>query len=164
MIRVVAKTISDLNSGVISPKISKKEYLEKMKALKGALWDKGDDLALKEMEKKRRGFGNEEPCRRHLSAPESYDLIVSLITVTELYSGKSVQTAKGRKVLEDILAGVEIRIPDLELAIKAGELRAKYQLSLADSYIACLAMDLGLPLSTFDLSDFGKIKELKIYS
>ena len=79
------------------------------------------------------------------------DIVISLITVAELYCGKSVQEAgPERETLEGIAGGAEIMIPDLKIAKSAGYLRAKYQSSLADAFIASLAIEMDLPLATLD--------------
>jgi tRNA(fMet)-specific endonuclease VapC len=94
---------------------------------------------------------------------EKYDLVVSLISVTELYSGKSIQEQEtAKKILDDIISGMEIYIPNIEIALFAGSLRAKYQLSLADSYIASTAIVNDFSLTTLDTKDFSKIKDLKM--
>lgn len=89
-------------------------------------------------------------------------IFASIITVGELYSGKSVQTEKGKEVVEKLLAGVEILYSKYDTAQKAGELRAKYNLVIADAFIAAEAIILNLPLATLDKKDFEKIKGLKI--
>ena len=93
---------------------------------------------------------------------QKHDLVISLVTVAEIYSGKSANTAKGQKIIKSIIEGMEIRIPDFELAKLAGELRMKYQLSISDAFIGVLALKLDIPLATLDTSDFNKIKNLKL--
>ena len=97
-----------------------------------------------------------------LQLAKKYDIAVSFITIAELYSGKSSQTAEGRKILETILSGVAVHFPDKELLKEAGNLRCAYNLSLADAFIAALALRLGISLSTLNTKDFVKIKELKL--
>lgn len=93
------------------------------------------------------------------------ELVISLITVAELYTGKSVwNNQQQQKLVEEMLLGVEIITPTLDTAREAGRLRAANTLSLADAFIAALAIKLKLPLATLDTKDFSQIKELKLYS
>lgn len=91
-------------------------------------------------------------------------LIVSLISIAELYSGKSIRKKEQKEIIEKIIDSLEVIIPDIKIAKNAGRLRAEYQLSLSDAFIAALTLDLDLPLATLDYSDFKKIKGLKLYS
>ena len=91
------------------------------------------------------------------------DVIISLITVAELFSGKSAQTKIGREKLFNLIDGLEVRIPDLKDAVAAGEIRSEYQLSLADAFIASLALKLNLPLATLNQKDFTPVSRLKLH-
>jgi len=93
---------------------------------------------------------------------ENY-LIISIITVAELFSGKSAQTKKGKEKLNDLFKGIEIRIPYMEDAVRAGEIRYKHQLSMADAMVAALALKLNLPLVTLDQKSFERFKSLDIF-
>ena len=93
---------------------------------------------------------------------ENY-LIISLITVAELYSGKSAQTKAGKTRLNSVFEGLEIKIPDMEDAIRAGEIRYRYQLGIMDAFIASLALKLNIPLITLDQKAFSRIKNLKLF-
>lgn len=95
---------------------------------------------------------------------EDEDIVLSLVTVAELYSGKSVQQeGQAKDLLEKIIETAEVVYPGFDDAIKVGSLRAKYQLSLGDAFVAALALDLNLPLVTLDKKAFEKITEVKIY-
>ena len=94
----------------------------------------------------------------------THDFILSLITLTELYSGKSAHEGGSiQNLLEDILGGVEIVIPTRDTAKRAGKLRSDYQLSLGDAFVAALALERNIAVVTFDRKAFGKIKELRLY-
>ena len=97
-----------------------------------------------------------------LQLAKKYDLAVSFITIAELYSGKSSQNQEGIKILETLLSGVAVHFPDGELLKEAGTLRCAYNLSLADAFIAALALRLKIPLSTLNTKDFLKIKDLTL--
>lgn len=92
------------------------------------------------------------------------DLVISLVTVAELYSGKSAQReGKAKDLLEKIIGTTEIIIPILDDAKKVGKLRDFYQLSLGDAFIAELAIRKNYPLATLDKKAFRKIKGLRLY-
>lgn len=96
-----------------------------------------------------------------LSGKEEF--VMSLITVAELYSGRSAQkNEKQKELIEKMLKGVEVVIPSLDTAKEAGKLRAEYQLSLGDAFIAALALDLNVRLATLNVRDFKQIKGLKL--
>lgn len=91
-----------------------------------------------------------------------YSPAISLITHTELFAGKSGQSTKARKELQELLSGLEVIIPNRQVSQLAGKLRAKHQINLLDAIIAAEAIVSRLPLATLNLKDFKKIKEVKI--
>ena len=91
------------------------------------------------------------------------DMVISFITVTELYSGKSSRNPKGMKLIEEIIASCETKLVGLEDAAKVGEIRRDYQLSLGDCFVAQLAMNEKLPLATLDKKAFAKIIGIKLW-
>lgn len=91
-------------------------------------------------------------------------LVISLVTHTELYAGKSVwQKKEAKRELEKLLSGLEIIIPNLSVSKLAGKIRARYQVNLLDALIAAEAITSRLPLATLNLKDFKKIKGVKIF-
>ncbi len=94
-----------------------------------------------------------------------HEFYISLITHTELYSGSSVwERSQARRELELVLAGFTILPFSQEISEKAGWVRATYRLSPPDAIIAATALEYGLPVLTFDVSDFKKVKGLKLFS
>ena len=95
---------------------------------------------------------------------DNEELVMSSVTVAELYTGQSAQK-EGRQgeLLENFLFGVDILFPDLEMAKLVGKLKYKYKMSLGDAFVAALAIDQKLPLATLDKKAFGKIPGLKFY-
>lgn len=92
------------------------------------------------------------------------EIIMSLLAVAELYSGRSVQQeGLAKKNLEEMLTGVEIIIPTIETVKIVGRLRARYDLSLPDAFVAALVLDLNIPLATLDVRDFKQIDGLKMW-
>lgn len=92
-----------------------------------------------------------------------YECGISMITVGELYSGKKVWTLpQAKKDIELLLSGLTIRPMTKALSIKAGEIRAKYNIDLEDAIIAATAIDEERLLVTRNTKHFSQIKELKI--
>ena len=91
------------------------------------------------------------------------DIVISFVTVTELYSGKSSREREGKGVIEDLLTGVEVKYADFDRSKMAGELRRDYQLSLGDSFVAQLALDQDLEVATLDKKAFSRVLGLKFY-
>lgn len=90
-------------------------------------------------------------------------LFVSIITHTELYSGKSAwENKKAHQELETLFSGIKILPLDEEISQKAGKIRAEHNTNLLDAIIAATAIEHSLLLSTLNLKDFEKIKDLKI--
>lgn len=106
---------------------------------------------------------NEELISRQII--ENEDIVLSLVTVAELYSGKSAhKEGKSKNLLNKILDTAEIVIPAIDDAKEVGEFRSDYQISLGDAFVAQLAIRKNYPLATLDRKAFGKIARLKLYS
>ena len=95
---------------------------------------------------------------------QNYQLHISLITHSELYAGKSVWEKKTAKdELEFLLSEMRIINLDEALSKKAGEIKAKYGITLMDAIIAATAIVQKIKLATLNTRDFKRIKDLKIY-
>ena len=91
-------------------------------------------------------------------------MMVSSVTVAELYAGKSAQKGGGqREKLDEVIAGIELIMPDHEMARRVGQAKYEWGLSLADAFVAALALQENLPLATLDRKAFAFIKKLKFY-
>lgn len=89
--------------------------------------------------------------------------VVSFITSAELWAGMSAWEDKVKaKALEKLLSGVEVVFPQDSTLKLSGKLRAYYQVSLLDAFVAACAIEKKLPLVTLNLKDFKKIKEVKV--
>jgi len=98
-------------------------------------------------------------------ASSDNELFVSILTHSELYSGKSVWEKKeARKTMEEIVSGFTIINLTQEISITAGKIKAKYNMDLFDAIIAATAIKGGLSLATLNIKDFEKIQDLKFYS
>ncbi|MEK7592645.1 MAG: PIN domain-containing protein [Patescibacteria group bacterium] len=90
-------------------------------------------------------------------------VVFSLVTVAELYSGKSAQDeGSQREYIDSLIDGAEVMIPTVKTAKTVGMLRATYQLSLGDAFVAALAIEEKLPVLTADKKAFEKVKVVRL--
>ncbi|OFW34196.1 MAG: hypothetical protein A2074_06330 [Candidatus Aquicultor primus] len=90
------------------------------------------------------------------------DLIyLSAISELELFSFSHI-TAKEAKQIENILSTLKIISVDSEVARLAGSLRREFRLKTADSAVAATALKTNSTLITRNISDFQKVKKLKL--
>ena len=96
---------------------------------------------------------------RHISA-------ITLITVSEIWQGRSMEESKNRRIVEELLLGLQIIVPNLDIAKKAGDLmrESNYRLNFPDGNIAACAIYYNLPLLSKNKKDFAGIKGLRVYS
>ncbi len=93
----------------------------------------------------------------------NYQLYASIITHTELFSGKSVWEKRGAySEIKDLFFRITILPLTEEISEKSGEIKAKFDLNIADAIIAATAILTNLELATLNLKDFEMIKGLKI--
>lgn len=89
-------------------------------------------------------------------------LLISAITVTELYSG--VRPGRETTELEAMLAMLEIVPIDRDTAVMAGDFRRTYRkshnLSITDALIAASAMNQGAKLVTLNRKHYPMIPDL----
>lgn len=91
-------------------------------------------------------------------------LLISVINVVEVYSGKEIRDEKKRKVIDGFISEFEIISLDENLAKVAGEIRANYQLPFADAIVAATAIKMESILVTKNIKHFSKIKDLELKS
>lgn len=91
-------------------------------------------------------------------------LLISVINVVEIYSGKDIKNSTKRKIIEHFLNEFEITPLDENLAKYAGILRLNYQLPFADAIVAASAIQEESILVTKNIKHFSKIKNLKLRS
>ena len=93
------------------------------------------------------------------------ELFVSIITHTELFSGKSVWESKtAEDELEDLFSDITVLPLNSEISKKAGEIKAKYEVDLFDAIVASTSILNNLELVTLNVKDFKSIPNLKIYT
>jgi predicted nucleic acid-binding protein len=83
---------------------------------------------------------------------------VSVITRCELFAGRAVD----EKGINAVLAALAEHPVDRSVAERAGRLRRRSGLRIADALIAATAIEHGLTLVTRNEGDFGKVSGLKI--
>ena len=90
-------------------------------------------------------------------------LAISILTHTELYSGKQIwKNLKARNELKDLLSNMGILSLNQSTSELGGKFRSKIQIDLADAVIAATAIENKLPLATFNRKHFGKIAGLRL--
>ena len=91
-------------------------------------------------------------------------LAISLVTVQELYEGRSVGDKDKEREMVSVLAGLEILPYSYEVAKSAGKLNRNLSrpLDLADAAIAATAISNGAQLATLNKKDFAGIEELEL--
>jgi len=96
-------------------------------------------------------------------AQKEIHLYISIITHTELYAGKSIwENKKAKEELQTLFSGMKILPLEHNISQKAGEVKAKYNLNLLDAIVAATSIIHKLDLSTLNIKDFDKIKEINL--
>ena len=97
-------------------------------------------------------------------AKQEADIVTSILTHTELYSGKSVWERKQVKAdIDKLFVHIELIYVNKTISLKAGELRAKSDLDLVDAIIASTAILNDFTVATLNIKDFNKVAGLKLY-
>jgi len=91
-------------------------------------------------------------------------LLISVINVAEIYSGKEIKNPAKRKIINQFLNEFEIISLDENLAKKAGKIRLDYQLPFADAIVAATTINTRSILITRNIKHFSKIRNLKLKS
>lgn len=91
-------------------------------------------------------------------------LAISIITVQELYEGKSTLSKQKEQQLLATISPLKVIPLTFEVAKRAGELARDLtkDIGLADATIAASCLIHNCSLSTLDKKDFGKIKGLTL--
>lgn len=95
----------------------------------------------------------------------SRDLYISMITIQELYQGKSTKDSKKKLQLDYTLAPFDILLYSYGTAKIAGELtrdlKDKY-ISFADAAIAATCIENQAELATLNIKDFKNVPDLEL--
>lgn len=108
-----------------------------------------------------RGFENAR--KFLLKANEGKLLLISVVSVVEIFSGKETRGEEKKDRIEEFLENFEIIELDARIAKYAGELRRDYQKPFADMIIAATAIFLGISLATKNIKHFEGIKNLELH-
>lgn len=95
---------------------------------------------------------------------QNYKLYISIITHTELFAGKSIwERSSAKNELEILLSEMSILPLEENISVKAGEIKAKYNLDLIDAIIGATSILHNLDLVTLNIKDFEKIRGIKLW-
>lgn len=95
---------------------------------------------------------------------KGYKLHISILTHTELYSGKNVwRGIEAEQDLEKLFYGMYILPLETEISKKAGKIRAQNNTTIIDAIIAATAINHGLSLVTLNSKDFEDIEEIVLH-
>lgn len=91
--------------------------------------------------------------------------VIALVTISELWAGRSIENKKTAKLVKKIVDGCEILFPDLNIGQKTGEIlrQANYEVAFQDAQIAASARKTKLLLLTLNKKDFQKIKGVRFF-
>ena len=107
-----------------------------------------------------RGFERARGVIQKIKAGE-VECYVSALTEAELLSGRSCEDEEIRDDVHALIALCRKENVHNEIAQKAGELRRKYSVPLADCIIAATAYLLKCKVWTKNIKEFEKIREIK---
>lgn len=108
--------------------------------------------------------GQKTALRQLVAAYDKTDLGLSIVTVQELYRGRSTRTLHKEDLMLGILSPLSILPYTYEIAKLGGELMrdSKAVLELADAAIAATAMVNDAQVATLNTKDFSVIKNIKL--
>lgn len=92
---------------------------------------------------------------------QNYNIYFSIISVGEIYSGKSAPSDE--KEINSIFDMSSIIDINYELMKSAAVIRRTTHISLIDAVIAATALELHLPIATLNVKDFKKVKGVRIF-
>lgn len=91
------------------------------------------------------------------------NLAISVLTVQELFAGKSASNLAIKQDLTMLISSFEVYPYTYEVAQSAGEITRNMTVAFVDGAIAATAIVNGAQLVTLNPKDFTGIKELEIY-
>ena len=95
---------------------------------------------------------------------QKYQLHISIVTHTELFSGKRIwENEKLHQEIEILCSGLSIMPLETEISKKAGKIRAQNNSTIIDAIIAATAINHRLSLATLNLKDFEDIEGLHLF-
>lgn len=111
-----------------------------------------------------RQFKGHDLVLREFIGLDSDDLAISVLTIQELYAGKSSKDLKKEKLIQVVISSLDILSYTYEAAKLAGEIArdSDRSLSFQDAAIAATAILNKAKLFTLNKKDFKEIKNLKL--
>lgn len=91
------------------------------------------------------------------------NLAISILTVQELFAGKSVSELAVKQNLTQLISSFDVYPYTYEVAQLGGEIARNNPVAFVDGAIAATAIVNGAELATLNLKDFEGIKELELY-
>ncbi len=106
----------------------------------------------------------DSPFKEFIKQNQEEKMVISILTIQELYAGKSSREAKRESFFLDIIDKMEILPYNFETAQLAGELTRDYDTNFEfpDAAIAATAILNKAKLLTLNKKDFKGIKGLKL--
>jgi tRNA(fMet)-specific endonuclease VapC len=90
--------------------------------------------------------------------------LVSIVTHTELYSGKSIwESDKAYQELMFIFEGIKVISLTEKISVNAGQIRVLYNLDLIDAIIASTAIATNTPLVSLNTKHFSRVENLELF-
>lgn len=114
---------------------------------------------------RQRGLNRETTLERLIAAQGSKNLAISVLTVQELYEGKSVAQEEEEKAVQLAVSKLRVLPYSYDTAKLAGEIarQRKYPLEFADAAIAATTIVNDAELATLNPKDFAGIRDLVIF-
>lgn len=91
------------------------------------------------------------------------EMCVSMVTLTELWAGQSMNFKYSIDFVEDILQPIKTLTIDRDVAKLAGKLIRNKEADGFDAIIAATTMNYGAELATLNKKHFRKVKGLRLY-
>ncbi|MBU1071112.1 type II toxin-antitoxin system VapC family toxin [Patescibacteria group bacterium] len=91
------------------------------------------------------------------------ELLISILTHTELHAGKKIwENKRVKQELDDLLSDIKVLPVSQFISAKAGRIRAQTGVELVDAVIAATAIENKLSLATLNQKHFVRIKGLRL--
>lgn len=99
----------------------------------------------------------------HLLAYKQEKIYISIVTHSELHSGRSIwENKKAKKELDQIFSNIVVLPINIEISTLAGRIKAKKGIDLLDAIIAATAISNNIPLVTLNQKHFRSIEHLRL--
>src|SRR3989344_4770973 len=101
-----------------------------------------------------------------LELPDDFHLIISAVSIIELFSGKSTRKKEVENEIKELVSNFEIKDVDKKISKRSGILvrDSKVSIGLADNIIAATAIETGAQVVTLNKKHFAQIPQVVVYS